>query len=192
MALNRLRVMLGAEAGKHLTISVAQNRKTRKFIYYVDSAVKDLGAISGNKVGTYISEIIKSSKTIEYKIADSFVTKDGKSIYTSSMLVGGAATVGAEESTTGNTQIFVHADSSAHAELAFKRPVMANRSNPAGAKLWFFNDVVDAHEFGHAYANAIEGRPIKDSDATNDRAKEFENLQRDTYPNMPRVRRAIE
>ena len=192
-ALARLKAMLGKEASKHITVSEAQDRFTRKYVYHVTSDVKDLGAISGNKVGTYFSHIIASSKTVEYQIATSFVTKAGTTVYTSSMLVGGAATVGAEESTTGNTQIFVHPESAAHAEIAFSRPVMANRSDPPGVFLWFENDVVDAHEFGHAYANAVEGRQIKDSDATYGRAKEFENLQRDTYPNRtPRVRRAIE
>jgi len=147
---------------------------------------------STGKLNSYVGQIIDSAKTVEFRIADSFTKGDGTTVYTSSLAVGGAATLGFEESSTGNTQIFVNAQASGYAESVFTQPRMWARVSPKGAHLWFEEDIVDAHEFGHAYANAIEGKPIRNSTATYDRAVEFENLQRDKHPERSRVRRAIE
>ena len=68
---------------------------------------------------------------------------------------GGAATVGAEESLNGNAQIYVHPDAADYANDVLSANVLGGtRSNDANP-LTFYNDIVDAHEFGHAYANVI-------------------------------------
>src|SRR5258708_2116585 len=67
-------------------------------------------------IQTYIAGIIDSKKTVEYHIADSFSTQYLTNVSTAGGRCGGACTVGAEESLTGNTQIFVNRDSSGIAE----------------------------------------------------------------------------
>jgi len=41
----------------------------------------------------------------------------------------------------------------------------------------FYDDIVDYHEFGHAYANMIDNAAI-DSDQSNHRSLDFENVIR--------------
>jgi RHS repeat-associated protein len=191
-ALKRLQIMLGEEASGHLHVVVAQDRKTRDFLYIVTADVKDLGAVGGGKLGTFMSQIMDpNTKTVEFRIADSFTTKKG-TFQTGGGHCGGACTVGSEESTNGHTQIFVNANASAISEEIFNRMDVSARFSPFGVHVWSEEDVVDAHEYGHAYANAIEGKPLYGSEESYPRAREFENLQRDTYPGKSKVRRVIE
>jgi hypothetical protein len=88
--------------------------------------------------------------------------------------------LGAEESLNGNTQIFVNKDSDIIASAALHTPL--NIGNFTGPNFKVTEDMADAHEFGHGYANAIEGKSLYYSDATFGRSVEFENLQRATYP----------
>lgn len=183
-ALKRLKILVGKEAAKHLSIREENGH------YYVKADVNLCDVSGPGDSGTlnyYMSELIdRKDHTVEFKIADSFTTKFG-SYTTAGKDCGGACTVGSEESTTGNTQIFVNRHASAFAELAMKTPVNAGKY--VGGNPWFEEDIVDAHEFGHAYANAIEGKPLYNSRATDDRANEWENLQRGTYASP--VRRVI-
>ncbi len=50
-----------------------------------------------------------------------------------------------------------------------------------GRQLDYYNDIVDAHELGHAYANAIEGISLKWSNDSNARALQLENYARARY-----------
>ena len=177
-ALGRIQAMFGAAGKKHLSIRTEKDKKG-KVHYYVQSDV-NLRDVGGGKLGFYFSELIdRKDHTVEFKVAESF--KFGETRTTNGGFCGGACTVGSEESQTGNTQIFVNRYASATAETVFSAPGYAGRVTPTGAKLLFTNDIVDSHEFGHAYANAIEGKPLRNSSATYDRAVEWENLQRDTY-----------
>jgi hypothetical protein len=137
-------------------------------------------------LGGYISAIIDSNAGVEYKIADSFTTLN-ETKTTAGFGCGGACTVGAEESTTGNTQIFVNRNSDVLASRAMN--TVLNASKYSARPIHFAEDIVDAHEFGHAYANAIEGKQLHNSHATDDRANEFENIQRATYPSWPERRK---
>jgi hypothetical protein len=56
---------------------------------------------------------------------------------------------------------------------------MGRADSSDGHQLDFDNEMVDAHEFGHAYANAIEGLPLHKSNSTNQRAIDFENYVRE-------------
>lgn len=114
---------------------------------------------------------------MEYSIAESFTTKSGSVITTAGNTCGGACTVGAEDSVTGNTQIFVNKYSGAISEGVFNSPLMRGAFSGSG-RVWSEDDIVDAHEFGHAYANAIEGKRVSKSGDSDPRAWEFENLQR--------------
>lgn len=193
-AWERIKILVGKEGAKYLsTVEMCTNGHCGTYVSYKGGDESQRSAFaSTSKLNGYLADIIDSNKTVEFRIANSFTKGDGTTVFTSSLVVGGAATVGSEESSTGNTQIFVNANASAIAEQVFSQPRMANRSNPRGERLWFEEDVVDAHEFGHAYANAIESMPLRNSSATYGRSVEFENLQRDTYPHRRNVRRAIE
>jgi len=151
--------------------------------YYVDYRGKpgdgDRLAARGGELGVFVANIIDSNKTVEFRVATSFDTKYEKGVFTASGRCGGGCTVGAEESLTGNTQIFVHPDAGNITQLAFNTPTnQAYKVSPPG-QLDFFNDIDDAHEFGHAYANAIEGLPIRNSGATNARSLQLENYVRE-------------
>ena len=56
--------------------------------------------------------------------------------------------------------------------------------------MFFYNDVVDAHELGHAYANMIMGIPLKGSRASEGdyKARDMENFVRERR-HMPNRRR---
>ena len=67
-----------------------------------------------------------------------------------------------------------------------------DNGEPGTGRVWFENDVVDAHEFGHAFANAFEGKKVRLSDETYERARQFENHQRNTYPTRRKYTRIRE
>jgi hypothetical protein len=192
-ALNQLRNLVGREAGKHLGWR-QEKGKDGKTHYYVTSDVNlcDAGSDSP-KIGYYISELIdRRDHTVELQMADSFTTKNGSF---NMDYWGGAATVGSEESLTRNTQIFFSRGASGTAEAKFNSALHRWKFNPNnGQRVWAEDDVVLAHEFGHAYANAIEGKAIHNSRDTYDRAVEWENLQRAIpfYNNRTPFRRRTE
>jgi hypothetical protein len=75
------------------------------------------------------------------------------------------------------TQIFVHPDAGNITQEWGMTP-KEQMSSSNGRQLDFYNDIDDAHEFGHAFANVYDGAPIKNSNASNDRALQFENYMR--------------
>jgi hypothetical protein len=80
---------------------------------------------------------------------------------------------------TGNTQIFVHPDAGNVTQMKLGSTAFGSMYSDNGRALDFYNDIDDFHEFGHAYANAIEGMPLEHGNpASNGRALEFENLIR--------------
>ena len=186
-AFERIKAMVGKEEAKHLFVGVAYD-SDRKARYFVNSGSK-FGATS--KLANYLDQLIQGSNTVEYKIADRFTTKSGSSLSTAESACGGACTVGAEESVTGNTQIFVNENSGAISEGYFNSPLIRGAFSGSG-RVWSEDDIVDVHEFGHAYANAVEGKRIGNSSDANPRAWEFENLQRATYPTRRKFTRIKE
>jgi hypothetical protein len=131
-------------------------------------------------------------KTIEFQVTNSFDTKFRTGVQTGGGDCGGACTVGAEESKTGNTQIFVNKDASGFAESKFNTPALAIKFVGPPGRIWAENDVVDAHEFGHAFANAFHGKQINNSAETYQMAIDFENAQRARHTDRRRVRRIKE
>jgi len=120
-AFERIKAMVGKEGAKHLSISVAYGRKDRKAHYFVQS---DLKFKDTSKLASYLDQMIQSSKTTEYKIAESFTTKSGTVITTGGNTCGDACTVGAEDSVNGHTQIFVNKYSGAISEGVFNSPLV--------------------------------------------------------------------
>jgi RHS repeat-associated protein len=164
-ALKRLKAMLGTSALRTRT------EKGHTYVTYMgkDDAAKVLGGFG---------EILSGNKTVEFRIATELETKGGK---LSTRGAGGGLTVGAEESLTGNTQIFVHPDAGFIANSMGLATWGRQRSND-GQALFFTKDVVDAHEFGHAWGQFKFGLPIRLSAATNPYAVIWENRQRATHP----------
>lgn len=165
--------MVGRDAAELLYVREDNGR------YYVEYRGRERDALAATgELGVFIANIIDHSSTVEFRVATSFSTRDRSNLLTGSREFGGAATVGAEESLTGNTQIFVHPDAGNIATESFGMTMRGRGSSSNGRQLDFYNDIVDAHEFGHAYGNMVEGQPLRYSDATNRRALQLENYVR--------------
>ncbi len=171
-AFERIKEMVGERAAKLLYVREENGH------YYVDYRGKpgdgDRLAATG-EFGVFIANIIDHAKTTEFRIATSFSTKDGNFTVAA---FGGAATVGAEESLNGNTQIFVHPDAGNVTTMKFGATMLGRSKSSNGRQLDYYNDIVDAHEFGHAYGNMVEGQPLKNSNATDRRSVQLENYIR--------------
>jgi RHS repeat-associated protein len=191
----RIKTLVGKDAAKLLYL---RTKDGHTYVDYhgshitTDRTPNALVRAGDSGIQSFIAGIIDSKKTVEYHIADSFSTLFRTNVSTGGALCGGACTVGAEESKTGNTQIFVNRFSSAIAEGVFNSAAMAHAFSRTDVHIWAEDDVVDAHEFGHAYANAIEGKLSHNSPATDERARSLENMQRLTYPDKTKVWRIRE
>jgi RHS repeat-associated protein len=131
-------------------------------------------------LGVFIANIIDDpNKTLEYRLAETFETKDGRK---TTAYYGGAAKVGAEESLTGNTQIFVHPTRAASIANSRIGPgtLRGGLISSDGRGLMQYDDNIDAHEFGHGYANMIEGISLRDGQTgSNPRALQLDNYVRE-------------
>jgi hypothetical protein len=175
IAFERIKELVGEEAAKYLSVKTCYDADGTVH-YYVDYDHSWVAlAAKGGELGVRISEIIDSPKTLEFRVATEYDTINGhKNVYFS----GGAATVGAEESTTLHTQIFVAPNAGDIAQERFTYTVLGMARSNDGKPLDFYNDIVDAHEFGHGYANLIDGVPVN-SEPSNKRARDFENIIRE-------------
>jgi RHS repeat-associated protein len=131
------------------------------------------------ELGVFIANIIDDpNKTLEYRLAETFETKDGRK---TTAYYGGAATVGAEESLTGNTQIFVHPTRAASiATSRLHGTIKGAMVSSDGKGLIEYDDTIDAHEFGHGYANMFDGKSLRDGQTgSNKRSLQLENYVRE-------------
>jgi RHS repeat-associated protein len=175
-AFERIQAVVGPEGARLLYM------KEENGHYYVET--KDSYKLTDTgELGFRIAALIAAKDTVEFHIARTFQLKVSEwwglvnKVVTKSVNVyGGAATLSASESTTGNTQIFVAPNAAEIAETKLNnligRTRMSNNSPPE-----FTNDIVDAHEFGHAWANAILKQPTS-SDEGIRMALKFENAAR--------------
>jgi len=85
--------------------------------------------------------------------------------------------VGSEESLSGHTQIFSRSDAGATGDNALNTILRSWKSNN-GQPLRYTNSLVDVHEFGHAWANAMWGLRVHNSNETNPLALRLENAAR--------------
>jgi hypothetical protein len=114
---------------------------------------------------------------VEFRIATTFESKAGRKSVAS---FGGGVTIGADESLTGNIQIFVHPDAAFIANDVFYNTMLGQTRSSEGTKgngLFFYNDTVDAHEWGHAWAALMFNTPLHGSRAAESYpyAHRFEN-----------------
>ena len=187
-----------ALVGKAAALLYTYTEKGRTFVEYKGSHsnegqnINALMKADPGGINVYIEKIISSTdKIIEFQVTESFDTKFRSGVRTGEYC-GGGCTVGAEESLTGNTQIFVNKNSSGFAETAFNDLTHGIKFVGPPGRIWAEDDIVDAHEFGHAFANAFEGKRVNNSAETYRRAIDFENHQRATYPDRRPVRRIKE
>lgn len=183
---DRIKDLVGSKAAKLLYL---RKKNGRTYVDYRGTRGDDrkgmdalLGVDSGG-INVYLVKMINSPKTVEFRVATTFDTKYEKGLFTASGRCGGGCTVGAEESLTDSTQIFVHPDAGNKTQEAFNVYANGEKVSPRDHVLDFYNDIDDAHEFGHAFANMIEGLPIRNSNATNARSIQFEELiRKQRYP----------
>jgi RHS repeat-associated protein len=170
--LERIKQLVGKGAAKYLTTrEVCTNVGTVTVVEYSSNAF----AAYQPDVTTRLANIIDSKNVLEYHIATTFQDKNGTH---TTEFFGGAATVGKEESLNGHTQIFVNPKGADMAQNVLGVPsVLAGSRSNDGKPLDFYDDIVDYHEFGHAYANMVDNAAI-DSDQSNQRSLEFENVIR--------------
>ncbi|HYX31034.1 MAG TPA: RHS repeat-associated core domain-containing protein, partial [Pyrinomonadaceae bacterium] len=171
--LERIKNLVGKDAAKYLTTTeVCTSNGTITVVGYKSNAF----AAFQPEVTTRIANIIDSKNVLEYHIATAFQDKNGNH---TTEYFGGAATVGKEESLNGHTQIFVNPNASEMAQNVLGvESVLAGSRSSDGKPLDFYDDIVDFHEFGHAYANMIDNAGI-DSDRSQQRSLDFENVIRE-------------
>ncbi len=184
-ALERLKKMLGPELFKYVKTEVMDTHVGRVTVVSYDSKSNgDALARLGGAFGVYMAQILESTRVTEFRIATTFSDNSGRH---TTREFGGAATVGAEESLTGNTQIFVHPDAATITQEQMSSLLGRSKSSD-GKPLDFFNDIVDAHEFGHAFANMIYKVSVN-SELSEESSLRFENLIR-ARRELPNRRRA--
>ncbi|HEY5883476.1 MAG TPA: RHS repeat-associated core domain-containing protein, partial [Pyrinomonadaceae bacterium] len=169
----RLKEMVGKDAAKYL---VFEEWYDKGVLYTKVKYSSQAFAKFEPDVTTRIADIIDSKSVLEVRHSvTAFRTKSGV-YYTENF--GGAATVGKEESLNGHTQIFIHADASSIVQgiLGVPSLLAASRSSD-GKPLDFYDDVVDFHEFGHAYANMFDNVHVN-SGQSEKRSLDFENAIR--------------
>jgi hypothetical protein len=153
-ALARIKDMLGADRFRYVIVSTFCDAKAGDVtVLSYDSKASHLGIERVGKTdldigfSVHMADILGSKDVVEYRSATSFQARDGS--HTTAFL-GGAATLSKNESLTGNVQIFVHPNAN---ELAQNRlnSMIGRGKWTGGSQIDFENDIVDAHEFGHAH-----------------------------------------
>jgi hypothetical protein len=131
-----------------------------------------------------MSDIIGATPHVEFRVANRYQYKGIKILGWQEIVPkhisedGGGVTVTAQESLTGNVQIFVAPNAS---DIAFFVVMNAHqkgviKSND-GKLLGFTNEQVDAHEFGHAWTMVkLFGEPTNVD--TSGKALRMENILR--------------
>lgn len=183
-ALQRLRNILGEERFKLVTVSAdgrtvsLSNDNVTKF--------QKIGNDADNKdFSLGFAEILNSSQTVEFRVADKFTNVNGYTIDLNTTTYPGALTVSGADSSTGNIQIFVHPQAGAVATKACEmRGGCADKITPKTGNFSATNEIVDAHEFGHAWDRLrTQGPPAMGAKpSTPEGWKSFENAIRSRNP----------
>ena len=185
-ALQRLRNILGEERFKLVTVS-ADGRSVSLSNENVAALQKIGNDVDNKDFSLGFAEILNSSQSVEFQVTESFTNKHGKTFSTSTTLIPGGITVGKEESSTGNIQIFVN-PRAGEAATNFDALEPRRRSND-GKPLVSTNAMVDAHEFGESLPKlqAAQGPAMGASPNSREPAwKTFENAIRSRTNNSQR------
>ena len=145
----RIRNILGEERwklvsvsadGKTLSISAENIPKFQKIGDDVDNKIFSLG----------FAEILGSARIVEFSVTEKFVNKNGKTIDLNTTLFPGGITVSGADSSTGNIQIFVSPRAGQIVTVAAQMAGGYSDKVNTG-DFHATNEIVDAHEFGHAW-----------------------------------------
>jgi RHS repeat-associated protein len=129
---------------------------------------------SNQNIG-HFGTMLDSSIIIEFHLSSTYYSKK----YPRGRLIkywGGAITIPGFESLNNNIQIYVDDLSFSYANDWGR--IDNGRSSSDRTRLHFYNDIVDAHEFGHAYGYLLG---LNKSDLTNVYALQWENWARAKY-----------
>ena len=156
-ALARIQKVLGEDLSKYLTLKCVDTHIGRVLeVSYDPHANGDAIGRFGDRTAIRFSQILESNRVIEYRLSEVFTTKEGRFLTRD---YGGAATITASESTTGNTQIFVHPDAAFIVKSQMEKDGWIKSND--GKPLAFSDDIVDAHEYGHAAADMVYNSPSR-------------------------------
>ena len=169
--------------GDFINLTIAKN---------IDLAMARIGDNEDNiSFSVYMSDILSGNEAVEYQLATTFQMNDGfgNVITKTPLQYGGAATLDKDESLTGNIQIFVHPTEAVNKADERMSSVLGMIKSSDHGPLYFTDDVIDAHEYGHAH-EGISGGKV-DSEAGRSKAIRMENAVRARHPELG-TRRRIE
>ena len=158
-ALQRLRNILGEERFKLVTVST--DGRSVSLSNENVAAFQKIGDDADNKdFSLGMAEILNSTQTVEFRIADKFTLPDGTKVDLNTLKFAGGLTASGKDSSNGNIQIFVHPKAG---EVVTKACEMlggcTDRVTPNTGNLSITNEGVDAHEFGHGWDRLRSPRP---------------------------------
>lgn len=150
-ALQRLRNILGEERFKLVTVSA--DGKTVSLSNENVAKFQKIGDDAENKdFSLGFAEILNSSQTVEFKVVEKVTLPDSTNIDLNTTKTPAAVTASGKDSSTGNIQIFVHPKAGEIMTKACEmRGDCSNKITRNTGPLSATNEVVDAHEFGHAW-----------------------------------------
>jgi RHS repeat-associated protein len=142
--LERIQNLVGPNGANLLYIREENGR------YFVDYNGKDRDALAASsELGAVVADVIDSNVTTEFRIVYSGSFKDGKDGHGRTINLSDHAGAFTTLLSKDRIQVFVAADADKVATGTFAHAgVKGDNGNP----LVYFNDIVDAHEFGHVYA----------------------------------------
>lgn len=180
-ALERIKKLLGPERSKYINqsqIRDAGGQITTVLSYDSGNARAGMERIGQTELDVEFSvrmaDILESSEVVEYRLAESYEAKDGKHKVSE---WGGAVTVGKGDSLNGNVQIFVHPTRATSMAEDVLNSIGGASKWTGGGRIDFYDDIVDAHEFGHAHEGIKGGIP--GSSLGNTKAVRMENAIRE-------------
>jgi len=188
-ALQRIRNMLGEERfalvkvdadGRRLSLSNENVAKMQK-----------IGDDDLNKeFSTGMAEMLNSSAVVEFSVTEKFTNVNGYEIDLNTRTYAGGLTVSGKDSSSGNIQIFVHPRAGEIVTQEAKNRGGLKDKTSDGNALTVTNEMVDAHEFGHAWDRMrSQGPPAMSGGRLREAGWQvFENAIRSRNPSNPQRR----
>lgn len=131
-----------------------------------------------------MSQIIGTKEVVEFRSGTSYQTISGKTISLKSE--GGGSTIGSQDSTTGNVQVWIHPTEGSYYAYLNSHSVLGSGRSTTDQELDFTEEEVLGHEFGHAY-EGLNGGDVN-SQASQNRSVDMENIVRARNPKNPQRR----
>jgi RHS repeat-associated protein len=188
-ALQRIRNMLGEERfalvkvdadGRRLSLSNENVAKMQK-----------IGDDDLNKeFSTGMAEMLNSSAAVEFSVTEKFTNVNGYEIDLNTRTYAGGLTVSGKDSSSGNIQIFVHPRAGEIVTQEAKNRGGLKDKTSDGNALTVTNEMVDAHEFRHAWDRMrSQGPPAMSGGRLREAGWQvFENAIRSRNPSNPQRR----